>query len=85
MHDQSEFQCDPFQDRPAARTGQEWVEFETWPFVALVETGTTAPARCEGAVVPVSTTGGAGQPSYTVRPTAPQKAGIPVTVSEFSQ
>ena len=50
MHYQSEFQSDPFQDRPAARTGQERVELETWPFVALVETGTTAPARCVGAV-----------------------------------
>ena len=38
MHYQSEFQCDPFQDRPAARTGQEWVELETWPFGALRET-----------------------------------------------
>ena len=24
---QSEFQCDPFQDRPAEKGGQEWVEF----------------------------------------------------------
>jgi len=45
---------------------QEWLELEAWPFVALVETRTTAPSRFEGAVVPVSTTGGAGQPSYTV-------------------
>ena len=28
MHDQSEFQCDPFQDRPAEKGGQEWVELE---------------------------------------------------------
>ena len=38
MHDQSEFQCDPFQDRPAARTGQEWVEFMVCAFVCLEET-----------------------------------------------
>ena len=35
MHEQSEFQCDPFQDRPAARTGQEWVELEAWPSAGL--------------------------------------------------
>ena len=45
---------------------QEWLELEAWPFVALPELWTTAPSRFEGAVVPVSTTGGAGQPSYTV-------------------
>jgi len=28
MHYQSEFQCDPFQDRPAEKGGQEWVELE---------------------------------------------------------
>ena len=38
MHDQSEFQCDPFQDRPAEKGGQEWVELEAWPFEALRET-----------------------------------------------
>ena len=69
----------------AARTGQEWVEFETWPFVALEETGTTAPARCLGAVVPNSTAGGAGQPSYTVRTVGPDILNSRVTVSEFSQ
>ena len=85
MHYQSEFQCDPFQDRPAEKGGQEWVEFETWPFVALVETETTAPARCLGAVVPVSTAGGAGQPSYTVRTVGPDLPDFRVTVSEFCQ
>ena len=35
MHYQSEFQSDSFQDRRAARTGQEWVELETRPFGAL--------------------------------------------------
>ena len=73
MHYQSEFRCDPFQDRPAARTGQEWVELETWPFVALPELGTTVPARCEGAVVPISDAGGDGQPSYTVRTVGPDQ------------
>ena len=77
MHYQSEFHCDPFQDRRAARTGQEWVEFIVCAFVCLVETGTTAPARCEGAVVPVSTTGGAGQPSYTVRIVGPDQPVFP--------
>ena len=77
MHDQSEFQSDPFQDRPAARTGQERVEFMVCAFVCFVETGTTAPARCEGAVVPISTPGGAGQPSYTVRTVGPDTAWIP--------
>ena len=77
MHDQSEFQCDPFQDRPAARTGQERVEFMVWPFVAHAETGTTAPARCEGAVVPVSAPGGARQPSYTVRTVGPDQPVFP--------
>ena len=71
MHYQSEFQSDPFQDRPAARTGQEWVEFMMCAFVCLSELGTTAPARREGAVVPISAAGGAGQPSYTVRTVGP--------------
>ena len=39
MHDQSEFQCDPFQDRPAEKGGQEWVELEeTWRSGACRET-----------------------------------------------
>ena len=71
MHYQSEFQSDPFQDRRAARTGQERVEFMVWPFVARAETGTTAPARCEGAVVAISDAGGGGQPSCTVRTVGP--------------
>ena len=45
---------------------QEWLELEAWPFVALLELWTTAPSRFEGAVVRVSTPGGARQPSYTV-------------------
>ena len=73
MHYQSEFQSDPFQDRRAARTGQEWVELETWPFVALVETGTTASSRFEGDLVHGSTPGRGGQPSCTVRTVLPQK------------
>ena len=83
MHDQSEFRSDPFQDRPGARTGQEWVEFMVWPFVALSELGTTAPAICVGAVVPISAAGGAGQPSYTVRTVGPDILYFRVTVSEF--
>ena len=73
MHDQSEFQCDPFQDRPAEKGGQEWVELEACAFVCLEETGTTAPSRFEGDVVPNSSPGGDGQPSYTVRTVGPQK------------
>ena len=44
--------------------------------VARAETGTTAPARCEGAVVPtsISDAGGGGQPSYTVRTVGPDQA-----------
>ena len=83
MHYQSEFQCDPFQDRPAARTGQERVEFMVCAFVCFVETGTTAPARCEGAVVPISSPGGARQPSYTVRTVRTQNTDFGVTISEF--
>ena len=77
MHYHPEFQSDPFQDRRAARTGQERVEFMVCAFVPLEETGTTAPARCLGAVVPISSAGGAGQPSYTVRTVGPDQAGIP--------
>ena len=43
MHYQSEFQSDPFQDRRAARTGQEWVELETCAPLRLRET--FVPAR----------------------------------------
>ena len=73
MHDQSEFQCDPFQDRPAEKGVQEWVELEAWPFEALPELGTTASSRFEGDVVHGSAPGGARQPSCTVRRTGPQK------------
>ena len=73
MHDQSEFQCDPFQDRPAEKGGQEWLELEAWPFEALPELGTTASSRFEGDVVHGSTPGGARQPSCTVRTVLPQK------------
>ena len=57
--------------RPASGTRllearQEWLELEKCAFVCLVETRTTAPSLFEGAVVPVSTPGGARQPSYTV-------------------
>ena len=72
MQFHTEFQYDPFQDRRAARTGQERVEFMVCAFVCLVETGTTAPARCLGAVVPISTPGGARQPSCTVRTVGPE-------------
>ena len=71
MHYQSEFQSDPFQDRRAARTGQERVEFMVCAFVCLSELGTTVPVRCEGAVVPISDAGGGGQPSCTVRTVGP--------------
>jgi hypothetical protein len=54
MQFQTEFQYDPAQDRRAARTGQEWVEFIVCAFVCLEETGTTAPARCLDAMVPIS-------------------------------
>ena len=73
MHDQSEFQSDPFQDRPAEKGLQEWVELEAWPFEALPELGTTASSRFEGDVVHGSAPGGGGQPSYTVRTVLPQK------------
>ena len=31
LHDQSEFQRDPFQDRPAEKGGQEWVDCKRGP------------------------------------------------------
>ena len=73
MHDQSEFQCDPFQDRPAEKGGQEWVELEACPFVPLAEIGTTASSRFEGDVVLGSASCTGLQPSYTVRTVLPQK------------
>ena len=51
MHDQSEFQCDPFQDRPAEKGGQEWVELEAWPFEALV-------SRRRSTQIPFTNSGG---------------------------
>ena len=73
MHDQSEFQYDPVQDRPGARRGQEWVELEAWPFEAL--RGSLSAVGC------MSWEQNLGVPrvqlhaltSCTVRPTAPQK------------
>ena len=38
MHYQSEFPCDPFQDRPAEKGGEERVELETWRSGAFRET-----------------------------------------------
>ena len=35
MQSHTEFRCDPAQDRRAGRTGQQRLELEAWPFVAL--------------------------------------------------
>ena len=74
MHYQSEFQRDPFQDRPAEKGGQEWVELEACTFVHLAEIGTTASLRFESDVVHGSAPGGARQPSCTVRTVGPDQA-----------
>ena len=66
MQIHTEFRYDPPQGRRVREARQEWVELEAWPFVALVETRTTAPSRFEGAVVPGSTSCARLQPSYTV-------------------
>ena len=84
MQFHTDFQYDPAQDRRAGRTGQQRLELEVCAFVCLmVETRTTAPSRCEGAVVPNSTPGGARQPSYTVRTVRTQNTDFGVTISEF--
>ena len=73
MHDQSEFQCDPFQDRPAEKGGQEWVELEARPFEAL--RGTFFPAHwwCQQSTFGLPPTQLHAFTSCTVRRTAPQK------------
>ena len=73
MHDQSEFQCDPFQDRPAEKGGQEWVELEACAFVCL--RGTFFPARWwfQLSSFGVPRVQLHALTSCTVRPTAPQK------------
>ena len=73
MHYQSEFQSDPFQDRRAARTGQEWVELETWPSVALRETFFPARWWCQQSTFGVPRVQLHALTSCTVRPTGPQK------------
>ena len=83
MQFHTEFQYDPAQDRRAARTGQEWVEFIVCAFVCLEETGTTAPARCLDAVVPISSSCTGLQTSYTVRTVGPDLPEFLVTISEF--
>ena len=56
----------PASGPPRLEARQEWLELETWPFVAPAELWATAPSRFEGAVVQGSAPGGARQPSYTV-------------------
>ena len=76
MHDQSEFQCDPFQDRPAEKGGQERVELEARPFVgfeALRETFFPAHWWCQQSFFGVSRVQLHALTSCTVRPTGPQK------------
>jgi hypothetical protein len=83
MQFHTEFQYDPAQDRRAGRTGQGRVEFMVCAFVCREETATTLPARCEGAVVPISSPGGARQPSYTVRTVRTQNTDFGVTISKL--
>ena len=83
MQFHTDFQCDPAQDRRAGRTGHQRLELEVCASGSLVETGTTVPARREGAVVQVSTTGGDGKPSYTVRTVGPDLPDFGVTISKF--
>ena len=83
MQFHTNFQYDPAQDRRAGRTGQQRLALEVWPFVALEETRTTAPSRCEGAVVQGSTNCTGLQPSYTVRTVRTQNTDFGVTISEF--
>ena len=77
MHYQSEFHSDPFQDRPGARTGQEWLELEAWPFGALRETFFPARWWCQQSTLGVSRVRRRSQPSCTVRTVGPDLAWIP--------
>ena len=83
MQFHTEFQYDPAQDRRAARTGQQRLEFIVCAFVCLEETGTTAPARCLDAVVPISSSCTGLQTSYTVRTVRTQNTDFGVTISNF--
>ena len=74
MHDQSEFQCDPFQDRPAEKGGQGWVELEARRLEAFRETFFPAHWWCQQSTFGVPRVLLHAVTSYTVRPTAPQKA-----------
>ena len=73
MHDQSEFQCDPFQDRPAEKGGQEWVELEACAPWRL--RGTFSPARwwCQQSTFGVPRVRGRAFRSCTVRTVLPEK------------
>ena len=73
MHDQSEFQCDPFQDRPAEKGGQEWVELEAWPFEALRGTFFPAPWWCQQSTFGVPRVQLHAFRSCTVRTVLPEK------------
>jgi hypothetical protein len=83
MQFHTESQYDPAQDRRAGRTATARVggvriragSLRWWRLVR-----TTVPARREGAVVQVSTTGGDGKPSYTVRTDLPD---FGVTISKL--
>ena len=73
MHDQSECQCDPFQDRPAEKGGQGWVEFIVCAPSRLRETFFTAHWWCQQSSFVPSRVGVRRQPSCTVRTVVPQK------------
>ena len=73
MRDQSEFQCDPFQGRPAEKGGQELVELEAWRSGAFRETFFPARWWCQQSTFEVSRVGVRRQPSCTVRTVVPQK------------
>ena len=73
MHDQSEFHCDPFQDRPAEKGGQEWVELEACAPLRLRETFFPAHWWCQQSSFVPSRVFVCLQTSCTVRRTGPQK------------
>eukprot|EP01043_Picozoa_sp_COSAG02_P030298 COSAG02_NODE_1927_length_10340_cov_2.510497_5_plen_94_part_00 len=84
MQFHTEFQYDPAQDRRAAEqvsNGSSWRCGPSWPLWRL---GPQLPhGACEGAVVQGSTTGGDGQPSYTVRTVRTQNTDFGVSISKF--